>query len=57
MADTAACPSSLQSASLCGRQILPIMEELRRYSDEMECIVDKRYWPYPSYGEILFSVY
>ncbi len=57
VADTAACPSSLQSASLCGRQILPIMEELRRYSDEMECIVDKRYWPYPSYGEILFSVY
>ena len=57
VADTASCPDSTAFATLCGRRILPIMEELRQYSDEMECIVDKRYWPYPSYGEILFSVY
>ena len=57
VADTASCPGSTAFATLCSRRILPIMEELRQYSDEMECIVDKRYWPYPSYGEILFSVY
>ena len=32
------------------------MQTLREYADELETIVDKKYWPYPSYGEILFSV-
>ena len=31
-------------------------EEVRKYADELETIVDKKFWPYPSYGEILFSV-
>ena len=32
------------------------MQELRKDVDELEKIVDKQFWPYPSYGEILFSV-
>lgn len=32
------------------------MENVRKYADKLETIVDRSYWPYPTYGEILFSV-
>ncbi len=32
------------------------MEKLRSYVDELELICDRKSWPYPGYGEILFSV-
>ncbi len=37
-------------------KVLPTMEELRKACDEAEMIVAKEYWPYPSYGEMLFGV-
>ncbi|MCR4594147.1 MAG: glutamine synthetase type III, partial [Clostridiales bacterium] len=37
-------------------KILPKMEDLRTVVDESEDITSKEYWPYPSYGDILFSV-
>ena len=37
-------------------KVLPTMEELRSACDEAEMIVAKEYWPYPSYGEMLFGV-
>lgn len=37
-------------------EIISKMEQLRKYVDEMECITAKDYWPYPSYGDLLFSV-
>ncbi|MDO5141043.1 MAG: glutamine synthetase III [Eubacteriales bacterium] len=36
--------------------ILQDMKELRIPADEMEMIASSEYWPYPSYGEMLFSV-
>ena len=36
--------------------VFKAMEELRRVSDEMEMCTASKYWPYPSYGELLFSV-
>ena len=36
--------------------VLAAMEELRRTGDEMESITAKKYWPYPSYSDMLFSV-
>ena len=36
--------------------ILAKMEALRAACDEAETITAKEYWPYPSYGELLFSV-
>ena len=36
--------------------VLPEMCELRAYCDEAETVTSKAYWPYPSYGDILFSV-
>jgi len=36
--------------------ILTIMEELRNIIDETELIVSKEYWPFISYGDLLYSI-
>ena len=36
--------------------VLPAMSELRIPCDEAELLTAKSYWPFPSYGDILFSV-
>jgi len=33
-----------------------VMEELRAPADELEMIVDKEVWPFPTYGELMFEV-
>ncbi|MBR3646658.1 MAG: glutamine synthetase III [Lachnospiraceae bacterium] len=38
-------------------EILPAMEDLRKFVDEAEMLTSERYWPFPSYGKLLFSVY
>ena len=37
-------------------QVVTAMDGLRAMVDEMETLTDARRWPYPSYGELLFSV-
>ena len=37
-------------------KLLPGMEKLRTLVDSAETVTAKEYWPYPSYGDILFSV-
>ncbi|MBC3796993.1 glutamine synthetase type III [Acetobacterium tundrae] len=37
-------------------QVIPAMEELRKFADELESLVGKKYWPYPNYEDILFYV-
>jgi len=50
--------SSLEAfANRCRDEILPRMEALRLCVDEMENWTGKEYWPYPSYGDLLFSVH
>ena len=36
--------------------IVPAMEAARAVADELELLVGKNYWPFPSYGDILFYV-
>ena len=36
--------------------LLPSMEELRSYVDEAEMLTSQNDWPFPSYGQLLFSV-
>ncbi|MDR3072142.1 MAG: glutamine synthetase III [Clostridiales Family XIII bacterium] len=36
--------------------VLPAMNELREVVDCLEALIDRDYWPLPSYGEILYSV-
>lgn len=37
-------------------QVVPAMEALRKPADELERIVDKDYWPFPTYADLLFEV-
>ena len=37
--------------------VLPKMEDLRKYVDEAEMLSSESCWPFPSYGKLLFSVY
>ena len=36
--------------------VIPAMTELRAVVDEMETLVSSDYWPYPSYGDLMFRV-
>ena len=47
---------SLAAARYYRDRVFPAMQSLRAVVDEMELRCGSKYWPYPSYGEILFSV-
>ncbi len=47
---------SLSRARYSRDRVLAAMDALRSLVDEMEELCAADYWPYPSYGEILFSV-
>ena len=47
--------AAVQATALRDR-LLPRMAQLRQAVDRLECIVDKAYWPLPSYGELLFHI-
>ena len=34
--------------------IVPAMEHVRAEADTLEALTDKRYWPYPTYSDLLF---
>ncbi|MBO5575624.1 MAG: glutamine synthetase III [Ruminococcus sp.] len=36
--------------------VIPAMQELRTPADEIESLVGEKYWPYPTYGALLFYV-
>lgn len=36
--------------------IIPAMADVRDVADKLELIVEKKYWPFPTYGDILFYV-
>jgi len=36
--------------------VLVKMSELRELTDEMELLVSRKHWPFPTYGDLLFSV-
>lgn len=37
-------------------EVVPAMEALRAPADRLEMLVDKRYWPFPCYGDLIFEV-
>lgn len=45
-----------KSARFFADKIIPVMQEMRAYADDMEVNTAKKYWPFPTYGDILFSV-
>ena len=49
--------SFIARAAFIRDELIPCMEQLRKYVDEAEMLTSQRDWPFPSYGQILFSVY
>ena len=47
----------IQESEMIRDTILPKMCELRLPCDEAETLTAKEYWPYPTYGDLLFGVY
>ncbi|MEE0857903.1 MAG: glutamine synthetase III [Acutalibacteraceae bacterium] len=45
-----------EQAMFYGSEVFGAMGELRAVGDEMEISTSAEYWPYPSYGELLFGV-
>ena len=45
-----------KSSAFVRDDMLPKMETLRTYVDEAEMLTSEKDWPFPSYGELLFSV-
>jgi len=56
MADKHGFEESIDEALYIRDRILPIMQELRSAVDELETMVSSKAWPYPSYGDMLFSI-
>ena len=46
----------LASATYFRETVFAVMQELRAIGDSMETETSSEYWPYPSYGEMLFGV-
>lgn len=44
------------TAEYYNKKILPIMKEIRIAADTLETMTASGYWPFPAYGELLFSV-
>ena len=47
---------SLAEAMYYRKTVFELMGQLREFGDAMERKTSAKYWPYPSYGEILFGV-
>lgn len=48
--------SKLDAAYIWKDDVLVSMEKLRKTVDELETIVDKKYWPMPTYVDLLFGI-
>ncbi len=43
-----------EKAYLYANEVIPAMEALRAEVDDLECYVERSYWPVPTYNDILF---
>ena len=53
----AAVPGGVrESARYCAGTVLPAMEAARAVADQLELLVDRSHWPFPTYRDLLFYV-
>ncbi len=45
-----------EEALSCYRTVIPAMLNLRCTADQLETLVAEEYWPFPTYGDLLFGV-
>jgi len=48
--------NSYEQAVYYRNEIFTKMNDLRFFADQLECIVDSKLWPFPTYADILFNV-
>ena len=48
--------SAEEKLSVCSGIIVPRMAACRQVIDQLEKIVDQRFWPYPTYTELMFTI-
>ena len=46
----------VEESAVVRDRLLPAMDELRIPCDEAEVLTDKKYWPFPTYSDLLFGV-
>ncbi len=56
LAMVTAIPVEKEKAFAYKDEIMPAMEQLRTPVDKLEMIVDRKAWPMPTYGELIFEV-
>ena len=47
---------SVTRAEIYANKVLPVMNKLRAYVDEMETMTSSEFWPMPNYGDMMFKV-
>ena len=47
---------TLAEAKAFRAEVIPAMNELRAAADRLETLVGEKYWPFPTYGDLVFSV-
>ena len=50
------CADSSSMARHCRDRVIPAMNELRVTADMLEQLVGEKYWPFPTYSDLLFGV-
>ena len=46
----------MRRASYMRDHLPALMEKLRALADEAETLTAEKYWPFPTYGTLLFSI-
>jgi glutamine synthetase len=52
----ASIPDNVARAEAYRDTVIPSMNRLREFVDEMETLTSSEYWPLPSYGDMMFKV-
>ena len=56
LAKASAIKDNKEKAFTYLHEVCPAMAALRKPADELEMLVDKELWPFPSYGDLVFEV-
>lgn len=51
---TEAIEDPQEQADAYATKVIPAMDALRKEIDDLECVVERNYWPVPTYNDILF---
>ena len=46
--------TAVETAAYFRDTVIPLMNEVRALADTLEVITDKKYWPYPTYSDLLY---